>query len=110
MNILFKIKPFLKKSKKEKSYDLIFQEYFKIKDKLKISDINFDQQKINLKISYQGSLVPFWLDYKKDLSSKEIEIKIQETLSLVALGLALNLNLISISQYLKKNSFHACNI
>ena len=104
MNILFKIKTFFKKSKKEKSFDLIFQEYLKIKDKLKISDINFDQQKINLKITYQGSLVPFWLDCQRDLSPKEIEIKIQEILSLVAMGLALNLNLVSISQFLKKNS------
>ena len=104
MNFLFKIKSFFKKSKKEKSFDLIFQEYLQTKNKLKVSDINFDQQRINFKIDYQGSLVPFWLDCEKNLSPKEIEIKIQEVLSLVAMGLILDLNLISISQFLKKNS------
>lgn len=88
------------KSPKELSGE-IFQNYLKIKTELQVSDIKLNGG-INFKVNYRGSVVPFWLVADAEITQEVAEAKIRDVLPTVAVGLALNLNLVEISQTLKK--------
>jgi len=100
MNFLSKIKSFFKKPQKE-SFGLVFQDYLKIRAELQVSDIKMNGQGINFKVSYRGSIVPFWLITEPGITAEKAKLKIQDALALVAVGLAIDLNLVEISQALK---------
>jgi len=53
---------------------------------------------INFKVNYKGSSVPFWANYSPETDSKE---QILPVLAAVCVGIALDLNLVEISQSLK---------
>lgn len=61
------------------------------------SDINANGG-INFKVNYKGSSVPFWTNYSPETDSKE---QILPVLAAVCVGIALDLNLVEISQSLK---------
>lgn len=100
MNIFLRIKSFFKKPQK-KSVGLIFQDYLKIRAELQVSDIKMNGQGINFKVSYRGSVVPFWLVGEPGITAEKAKSKIQEALVVVAMGLAIDSNLVEISQALK---------
>ena len=102
MNIFQNIKLFFKKPQKE-AFGLIFEDYLKIRAELKVSDIKTDEQGINFKVNYRGSIVPFWLVQKEGITAEKAKIKAQESLTIIAVGLAVDLNLVEISQILKKS-------
>lgn len=102
MGIFSKIKSFFKKPQKE-SFGLIFEDYLKIRAELQVSDIKTDGEGINFKVSYRGSLVPFWLITEPGITVEKAKTKIQEILAVIAVGLAIDLNLVEISQILKKS-------
>jgi len=64
---------------------------------LKASDVNINGG-INFKINYQGNIVPVWLE---NLIGKD---QIYAALAAAAVGCALGLNLVEISEALKKHS------
>ena len=68
---------------------------FSEKNDIFVSDIK-ENGGTNFKINHKGSTVPFW--FKKPLNKKQINI----VLSAVSVGIILGLNLIEISQALKK--------
>ena len=103
MDIFQKIKFFFKKPQRE-AFDLIFEDYLKIRSELKVSDIKTDEQGINFKVNYRGSTVPFWLTQEPEITVEKAKLKVRETLTIIAMGLAIDLNLVEISQILKKNS------
>ncbi len=82
---------------------MIFQDYLKIKNELQISDIKMNGEGINFKVSYRGSVVPFWLLAESVITAEKAKAKIQEVLAVIAVGLAIDLNLVEISQILKKS-------
>jgi len=88
MNIFSKL---FKKTKTELPIEQIFQNSLKIKAEIQISDVKVNGG-MNFKITYKGSTVPFWM-------AKNIEIS--DALSTIAVGLALDLNLVEISQALQ---------
>jgi len=94
------MKSFLKKPQKE-SFGLIFQDYLKIRAELQVSDIKMNGEGINFKVSYRGSVVPFWLAGEPGITAEKAKSKIQEALAVVAMGLTIDLNLVEISQALK---------
>lgn len=103
MNILSKIKYYFKPKAelpKEELYQ-VFQNHLKIRAELQASDIKLNGG-INFKVNYRGSIVPFWLNYGSSLDEKVAEAKIQSALQVIAVGLALKLNLVEISQALKE--------
>lgn len=69
-----------------------FAEYLKIRSELKISDTNVSGEELNFKVTWRGNVVPFWT------SSKH---KVADLNSIIAMGLALGMNLVEISQELK---------
>lgn len=91
MNFWLKIKSFFKKPQKE-ALGLIFEDYLKIRKELRVSDIKTNGQGTNFKVSYCGSIVPFWI---------APGLKIEDALAIIAAGLAIDLNLVEISQALK---------
>lgn len=110
MDIISKIKSCFRPSKlsaKEgsesagKALELIFKEYLRIKDEIKVSDFKLNGG-INFKIDYQGSIVPFWLAVEPAATQLIVEKELQDALSSIAVGLALGLNLVEISQHLTK--------
>lgn len=116
MKFLSKIKSYFEKPKilNKESLSQVFQDYLKIKTELQVSDIKLNGREassasaggepllgINFKVSYQGSIVPFWLAGEPGITQEVIEAKIQNALTMIAVGLALNLNLVEISQALK---------
>jgi len=109
MNILLKIKSFFRRPKKE-SFNLIFQEYLKIKADLQASDIKVNGEGINFKVSYQGSVVPFWLVCESDIPAGKAELRVQDTLTTIAVGLASGLNLVEISQMMRTSSTSSLDI
>jgi len=102
MAILEKIRFFFKKPQRE-AFSLIFEDYLKIRAELKVSDIKTDERGINFKVNYRGSTVPFWLTGESGITVEKAKIKIQEILPVIGLGLGLDLNLVEISQLLKKS-------
>ena len=102
MNIFQKIKLFFKKPQKD-TFCFVFEDYLKIRAELKITDIKTDEQGINFKVNYRGSTVPFWLMHKPEITVEKAKIKAQESLTIIAMGLAVDLNLVEISQILKKS-------
>jgi len=102
VNIFSKIKSFFKKPQKE-SFGLIFQDYLKIRVELQVSDIKMNGAGINFKVSYRGSVVPFWLVAESGITVEKAKTKVQEILAVIAVGLAIDLNLVEISQILKKS-------
>ncbi len=102
-NIFAKIKFYFGKvnlANDKASANRLFQDYLKIKAELTVSDINLSNG-INFKVSYKGSLVPFWLVSESNIAKEAAEAKIQDAISTIAIGLALNLNLVEISEILK---------
>jgi len=69
---------------------------FQKKADLYISDISTDEQGMNFKINYQGSSIPFW--FNQVLTRKQI----YNLLAGIAVGLVKDLNLVEMSQVLKK--------
>lgn len=102
MNFFQKIKIFFKKPQKNK-FNLIFDDYLKIRAELKVSDIKTDERGINFKVNYRGSTVPFWLVQESEITVERAKLKVREIISLIAVGLAVGLNLVEISQILKKS-------
>ncbi len=80
----------IKDLKNEAVYCLTYG--FQKKANLYVSDI--DSQGTNFKINYQGNIVPFW--FKESLERKEIYF----ILSIIAVGLIKDINLVEISQIL----------
>jgi hypothetical protein len=70
-----------------------------IKENLQASDVKINNL-INFKISYKGSLVPFWLEKETNMTLEMAEAKIQKFLEIIAAQLAVGQNLIEISQAL----------
>lgn len=68
---------------------------FQEKADIWISDVNSDINETNFKINYQGKIVPIWL---KNIAGKE---QIYASISAVAVGIILGLNLVEISQALR---------
>ena len=86
----------------QKTREIKFFDYSKIikfgsseKNDIIVSDINYNNG-TNLKISYKGSIVPFW--FKKKLDKTEINAM----LSVISIALLFDLNLVEISQLLKE--------
>jgi hypothetical protein len=86
----------------QKIKEIKFFDYSKVikfgdseKNDIIISDIKQDGG-TNLKITYKGSIVPFW--FKKKLEKTEIDAM----LSVVGIALLFNLNLVEISQLLRE--------
>ena len=102
MDFFSKIKFFFKKPQKD-AFGLIFEDYLKIRAELKVSDIKINGQGINFKVNYRGSIVPFWLVQEEGITAEKAKIKAQESLTIIAVGLAVDLNLVEISQILKKS-------
>lgn len=92
MNIFKKIKSFFI-IKEEKSLDRLFEEHLKIRSELVVSDIKVNEEELNFKVSFRGSIVPFWVSSKYQLA---------DIISIIATGLVFGLNLVEISQALKK--------
>lgn len=63
---------------------------------LKATDINISSEGINFKVDYQGKIVPFWL---KNISEKE---QICGVLAAICVGIIKEINLVEISQSLRK--------
>lgn len=63
---------------------------------LQATDVYMNSGDVNFKIDYQGNIVPFWL---KNVFEKE---EIYNILAAVAMGIILNINLVEISQALRK--------
>ncbi len=103
MSFLSKIKFYFGKvnlANDKTSANRLFQDYLKIKAELEVSDVNLSNG-INFKVSYKGSIVPFWLKGEASISNEASQAKIQDAISTIAIGLALNLNLVEVSQILK---------
>jgi hypothetical protein len=79
----------------------VLQDYLKIKTELRASDINVNSNGINFKVNYHGSVVPFWLACDDGVSAEKSDLKVQDALADIAVGLVSNLNLVEISQILK---------
>ena len=117
MNIFSKIKYYFKPKtelSKEELYQ-VFQNHLKIRSELQVSDVRINGQEvssasaggeplrgINFKVNYKGSIVPFWLNSGSASSGEAADIKIQNALTVIAMGLVLKLNLVEISQALKE--------
>ncbi len=84
-----------------RALELIFKDYLRIKDEIKVSDFRLNGG-INFKIDYQGSIVPFWLAVEPAATQLLVEKEVQDALASIAVGLALGLNLVEISQHLTK--------
>lgn len=67
---------------------------------LEISDIHVNGS-ANFKLSYRGSIVPFWLEIPPGVDQEDVEMKIRASLGEIAKGLAAGKNLVEISQALK---------
>lgn len=89
-----------RKTRKESS-GLILDDYLKIRTELRASDIKANGNGINFKVNYRGSVVPFWLAYEPGDSAEKSDLKVQDTLAVIAVGLMSDLNLVEISQILK---------
>ena len=89
-----------KKTRKEFS-GLILDDYLKIRTELRASDIKANGNGINFKVNYRGSVVPFWLAYESGASAEKSDLKVQDALAVIAVGLMSDLNLVEISQILK---------
>lgn len=63
------------------------------------TDINFSEEGTNLKINYEGKTVPFW--FRKKITDREISI----ILAAILISVLNGLNLVEISQILKKYDF-----
>ena len=61
---------------------------------IQVSDLKTDNNKINFKINYQGSIVPIWLE---DFNKKQI----YSILASIGVALIFNFNLVEISQNFK---------
>ena len=100
MNIFSKIKSYFKKPEVNKrSLSQVFQDYLRIRAELQFSDVKLNGN-INFKVNYHGSIVPFWLAVDAGVTEETANPKIQNALNMIAVGLALNLNLVEISQAL----------
>ena len=106
MKFLLTIKSFFKKFNSKKAgkepSDLASKDFFKIKDEIQISDINVSNEGINFKVNYHGSVVPFWLACDGEISAEKSNLKVQNALSSIAIGLTEGLNLVEISQSLRE--------
>jgi hypothetical protein len=105
MNWIKKTIFFWKKPKTSEREPLVqvFQNYLKARSELQVSDIKLNGN-INFKVNYKGNIVPFWLVAKPDITMEAANSKVQEALTTIALGLAIGLNLVEISQALKESS------
>ncbi len=101
-NIFQKIKSFFVEREK-KPFNQFCSEYLRIKAELLASDVNVTGPELNFKITWHGSVVPFWLSSRDEISQEKIDSKIQDSISIIAAGLIFGLNLVEISQELKKS-------
>lgn len=92
MSFLSKIKSFFI-TREEKSLEQFFADYLAARAELQVSDIKASDQELNFKVTWKGSTVPFWLSSK---------YKVEDALSVIAVGLTFGLNLVEISQALRK--------
>ena len=93
-NFLSKIKS-LFVVREEKSLEQFFSEYIKIRAEIVVSDIKVTGQELNFKVAWRGNVVPFWVSS---------EYQIADVTSMIATGLTIGLNLVEISEALKKSS------
>mgnify|MGYP001563499725 CR=1 FL=1 len=91
MGILSKIKSLFVESQK-RPFNQFCSDYLKIKAELAVSDVNVSGKETNFKVMWRGSVVPFWVSSKYQVS---------DIVSVIAAGLAFGLNLVEISQELK---------
>lgn len=91
MSFLSKIKSFFV-TKEEEQLGEFFAKYLKIRAELLASDVKVSERELNFKVAWQGSVVPFWMSSKYEIA---------DVTSIIAMGLALGLNLVEISQALK---------
>ena len=79
----------------------VFEDYLRIKAEIQASDVNINDDGINFKVNYRGSVVPFWLACNGEISAEKADPKVQDALAAIAVGLATGLNLVEISQILE---------
>jgi hypothetical protein len=77
------------------------QEIAVIRESISASDINIINSRINFKISYRGSLVPFWMDGQDGMTQQEAGSQVEEILGKIAQKIASGKNLVEISQELR---------
>jgi hypothetical protein len=99
MKILTTIKSFLNKFNFKKNKE---EARLKIAADLKISDVNVGQEGINFKANYRGSSVPFWLAGDNEVSDEQAGLKVQAAAVIITNHLARGLNLVEISQIMRK--------
>ena len=75
------------------------EEISRIRKILEASDVKINGS-INFKVSYLGSVVPFWIDGQAGITTELAQIAIQKSLETIAAKLAAGQNLVEISQAL----------